>query len=349
MLEIGTSTTSLSQKDLTKRKEDYNPVIVLPGRELKNRIPGSYPDIPTKEKAKNNISILHACKLLQAFNKSDGITALVLDGKEMRTTNTLESLGDILKGVNIVEYNNQTYERMLNKKREKKINKKIHCHNCHIKEYIDDLNDPNTNVAYFDIMSTLFSSEKSFGSDIIIHEFLRQSEEKEIVLAATFCLRNSAPQSYKIQQNKILLLLGKIFAVNGYKAKILLPKNKLRYKGQNTGNKSMMFVLFFLEKEENEEKVENDDKGEKKEKYCGSEYSSEGSNDSKDESKDGSKESEEDSFCIGFKKEKENNRILELEEDESDNSENENEEIIKEEDSDDNYNDKDEEIKICEE
>ena len=57
----------------------------------------------------------------------------------------------------------------------------IHCFNCHIKEYIDDLNDPYTNVAYFDIMSTFFTSEKSFGSDIIIHKFLQQSKCDEII------------------------------------------------------------------------------------------------------------------------------------------------------------------------
>lgn len=68
---------------------------------------------------------------------------------------------------------------------------KIHCYNCHIKEYVYELNEPSTNVVYFDIMSTLFTSEKSYGSDIIINEFLRQSFVNEMIFAATFCLRNS--------------------------------------------------------------------------------------------------------------------------------------------------------------
>ena len=234
-METGSSNSTLNP--------DYEPIIVIPGRINKNRIPGFYPDLPTKEKAKNNISILHACKLLKAYYNGNGINALVLDGKEMRTTRTLENLGGILKNVNIVEYNNQTYEIMLKKKKQK-----VHCHNCHIKEYLDKLNDPKTNVVYFDIMSTLFSSEKSYGSDIIIHKFLQQSTCDEIIMAATFCLRNSISQSYEIQQNKILLLLDKIFIVNRYSYKFLLSKKKLRYKGQNTGNKSMMFVLFYLQK-----------------------------------------------------------------------------------------------------
>ena len=235
-METGSTTSTNNQ--------EYNPLIIIPGRDSRNRIPGYYPDLPTKEKQKNNISILHACKLLKSYYNQNGIKALVLDGKEMRTTNTLKSLGDRLKTIYIVEYNNPTYELMLNNKKSN-----VRCFNCHIKEYIDDLNDPYTNVAYFDIMSTFFTSEKSYGSDIIIHKFLQQSFCDEIILAATFCLRNSASQFYEIQQQKILLLLKKIFIINGFSYKSLLSKKKLRYKGQNTGNRSMMFVLFYLKKE----------------------------------------------------------------------------------------------------
>ena len=185
-METGSTTSS--------NNKEFNPLIIIPGRNSKNRIPGNYPDLPTKEKSKNNISILHACKLLKSYYNKHGIIALVLDGKEMRTTNTLKSLGDRLKNIYIVEYNNPTYELML---KDKKYN--IHCFNCHIKEYIDDLTDPYTNVAYFDIMSTFFTSEKSFGSDIIIHKFLQQSECDEIILAATFCLRNSVSQFYEMK------------------------------------------------------------------------------------------------------------------------------------------------------
>ena len=160
-METGSSTLEVSQ--------EYDPIIVLPGRAIKNRIPGIYPDLPTKEKAKNNISILHACKLLKCYyNQEPSINALVLDGKKMRTTNTLTKLGNKLNNITIVEYNNATYEKMLSAK---KLNPRIQIYNCHIKEYIDSLNNCFTNVAYFDIMSTFFTSEKSFGSDIIINKF----------------------------------------------------------------------------------------------------------------------------------------------------------------------------------
>ena len=249
-METGSSTLSISQ--------EYDPIIVLPGRAIKNRIPGIYPDLPTKEKAKNNISILHACKLLKCYqNNEPSINALVLDGKKMRTTHTLTKLGKKLNNINIVEYNNETYERMLYAK---KLNPKIQIYNCHIKEYIDSLNDCYTNVAYFDIMSTFFTSEKSFGSDIIINKFLRDSLCDEIILAATFCLRTSVSQSHQIQQKKIMILLQKIFEINGFKYKSLISDKNLRYKGQNTGNRSMMFVLFFLFKDK--DKDDKDDKEE---------------------------------------------------------------------------------------
>ena len=109
-MESGSTTLSISQ--------EYDPIIVLPGRAFKNRIPGLYPDLPTKEKAKNNISILHACKLLKCYyNSEPSINALVLDGKKMRTTNTLTRLGKKLNNITIVEYNNETYEKIKAKKR----------------------------------------------------------------------------------------------------------------------------------------------------------------------------------------------------------------------------------------
>ena len=123
---------------------------------------------------------------------------------------------------------------------------KIQIYNCHIKEYIDSLNNSYTNVVYFDIMSTFFTTEKSYGSDIIINKFLKDSLCDEIILAATFCLRNSVSQSHQIQQKKIMILLKKIFEINGFMYKSLIDDKNLRYKGQNTGNRSMMFVLFFL-------------------------------------------------------------------------------------------------------
>lgn len=54
-MESGSTTSSFNL--------EYVPTIKILGREMKNRIPGEYPDVPSKEKAKKNTSILHACKL----------------------------------------------------------------------------------------------------------------------------------------------------------------------------------------------------------------------------------------------------------------------------------------------
>ena len=83
----------------------------------RSRRPGIYPDEYSKTKAENNILILHSCKLLDSYYKEEGITALILDGKEMRTTKSLLHLGEKLKKLIIVESNESTYNELLNKKK----------------------------------------------------------------------------------------------------------------------------------------------------------------------------------------------------------------------------------------
>ena len=225
--------------------QEYSPKIVIPQRISKNRKPGEYPDTPSLFKTKNNILIIHACKFLKAFDNEEGIRALVLDGKEMRTTNTLRNLGNKIKSIDIVEINNETF---INMKKQCLNDKKIHFFNCHINDYITNYNNPKTNVAYFDIMSTFLSSEKSFGSDFVINEFLKQSKVDEIILAATFCLRCPSKMSFEIHKRQIKILLNKIFEFNGFIGKILVPEEELKYKGQNGPNNSMMFVAYYLER-----------------------------------------------------------------------------------------------------
>ena len=52
-METGSTTLSISQ--------EYDPIIVLPGRAFKNRIPGAYPDLPTKEKAEWLFKLTYKC------------------------------------------------------------------------------------------------------------------------------------------------------------------------------------------------------------------------------------------------------------------------------------------------
>ena len=233
-----------SQSTLSSfNSQEYSPTIVIPQRISKDRKPGDYPDTPSLFKTKNNTLIIHGCKFLKSFYNGEGIRALILDGKEMRTTNTLKNLGNIIKSIDIVEINNETFTDM---KKQTNNDKRIHCFNCHINDYIKNYNNPKTNVAYFDIMSTFLTTEKSFGSDFVIHEFLKQSKVNEIILAATFCLRCPSKISFELHKNQIMILLNKIFEFNGFIGKILVPEEDFKYKGQKGPNNSMMFVAYHL-------------------------------------------------------------------------------------------------------
>ena len=69
-----------------------------------------------------------------------------------------------------------------------------------------------------------------------------------MIFAATFCLRSIYEGNFDLEENKILILLNKIFLGNGFKYRQLILNNKMRYKGQRALNKSLMFVLYKLTK-----------------------------------------------------------------------------------------------------
>ena len=228
----------------------------------RSRRPGIYPDEYSKTKAENNILILHSCKLLDSYHKAEkGITALILDGKEMRTTKSLSYLGEKLKKLIIVESNKSTYNELLDKKKGYN-NIEIEIHNCLMDNYLDKIEfDPNINLVYFDLMENFFSSKASNGSDHAINLFLQKSKVNQIIFAATFCLRSIHKSNFELQKKKILLVLGKIFLGNGFNYEQLNYNEKMRYKGQKANNKALMFVLYKLtkDKDENENIYDNED------------------------------------------------------------------------------------------
>ena len=225
----------------------------LKNKRKKHRNPGKYQDNFSIKKKNNNILILHSCRLLEAYYNNEGITALVLDAEKMNTTNTLLKLGPILKKVIIVENNKETYNKML-----QAINiydlDRVEIHNCLMDTYLREYLNPKINVVYFDLNENFFTSERSYGSDFAINYFLEKSVAKEIILAATFCLRSIHSGKYDLQEKKILLLLEKIFIVNGFDSKKLISEKDMRYRGQKGLNKALMFVLYSLKRNENEHK-----------------------------------------------------------------------------------------------
>ena len=226
----------------------------------RSRRPGIYPDEYSKTKAENNILILHSCKLLDSYYKPEkGITALILDGKEMRTTKSLLHLGEKLKKLIIVESNKSTYNKLLDKKKDYN-NIEIEIHNCLMDNYLNKNEfDSNINLVYFDLMENFFSSKASDGSDHAINLFLQKSKVNQIIFAATFCLRSVHKSNFELQKKKILLVLGKIFLGNGFNYEQLNYNEKMRYKGQKANNKALMFVLYKLTKDKDENIYDNED------------------------------------------------------------------------------------------
>ena len=213
----------------------------------RNRNPGKYPDKYCPKKEENNTFLLQSCKLLNSYYGEEGIIALILDGKEMRTTKTLKSLGHRLKHLTIVEFNKDTFEEM-----QKNINLHndnfISVYNCHMSDYVQKYNDPKVNVVYFDLNLNFFSSNKTDGSDIIIHNFLQKSSVDEMIFAATFCLRTSESINYEQEQKFIIIILEKIFITNQFEWTNLIENKDMRYQGQTGANKALMFAIYYLKK-----------------------------------------------------------------------------------------------------
>ena len=227
-----------------------NKNIILNKKRKKHRNPGKYNDNFSIKKKNNNILILHSCKLLKAFFNDEGIIALVLDAENMNTTKTLMKLGPKLKKVIIVENNKETYKKMIETIRINKLDN-IEIHNCLMDYYLLNHLNPKINVVYFDLNENFFTSDKSYGSDYAINYFLQKNESKELILAATFCLRSIFSGKYDLQEKKILILLEKIFIANGFEYKKLISKKDMRYRGQKGFNKALMFVLYNLKRYDN--------------------------------------------------------------------------------------------------
>ena len=177
----------------------------------------------------------------------------------MRTTKSLSYLGKKLKKLIIVESNESTYYELLDKT-EDYDNIEIEIHNCLMDDYLSKNEfDPNINLVYFDLMENFFSSKASNGSDHAINLFLQKSKVNQIIFAATFCLRSIHKSNFELQKKKILLFLGKIFLGNGFNYEQLNYNEKMRYKGQKANNKALMFVLYKLTKDKDENIYDNED------------------------------------------------------------------------------------------
>ena len=146
----------------------------LKQKRKKRRRPGKYPDKYSIKKAENNIFILHACKILNAYYTSEGITALILEGEHMRTTNILLNLGKILKKLIIVEVNKSTYDLMKIKLASKNINNITEIHNCLMDKYLENYLNPNINLVYFDLQENFFLQQHQMDLIMLLIFFYKK-------------------------------------------------------------------------------------------------------------------------------------------------------------------------------
>jgi hypothetical protein len=239
-----TNNNNTNNTDNTSSSPQTEPILTLPSNKPINRTPGNYEDIYSKYKIKHNLYILHACKLLSTYHESTpSITALVLDGKQHRSTRALLTIKEKISKIYIVEINTKTFETIQHSLKDYT---NITVLNQHIGDFIKNNNNPYVNVVYFDVMCSFFSSDLTEGSDAIIELFLQQSKVNEMIFASTFCLRSAFPIVYHKQKKKIISKLKLMFLLNGFNAKMLINDKEVIYKGQRAHNQGMMFVIFYL-------------------------------------------------------------------------------------------------------
>jgi hypothetical protein len=210
------------------------------------RMPGEYPDKRSSDKLYNNAEIKKAGrKYLTEVN------AIILDGKKIRTTRQLVKIGnDKLNSLTIIEVNKNTYSTIKSKLKKLPIkikNKQIY--NMHIIDFVEDFEYSylisEANLLYMDLMNNFFDSKKSKGSHYVIKLLFNKLEANEIIFAASFCLRtNDKGFTFDEEVELIFEALHSIFAQHKFKSHLLIPKERVKYSGQNGAQ--MMFVLFHL-------------------------------------------------------------------------------------------------------
>jgi hypothetical protein len=211
------------------------------------RFPGIYPDRVSKHKFFNNHSILKAG---QHYLKE--VSAIVLDGKMIRTSTELLKMKSKLKKLTIIEVNRTTSRIISNKLMKIKSKTKKSVLNLHIIDFIEDIEFAKTisttNLFYMDLMNNYFDSENSKGSQYVISTIFQFCESTEVIFAASFCLRNrNRGKSFSEDIKEIFSSLEGIFKTNKYNFHFLIPDDRVRYAGQKGAQ--MMFVLYYLHRQ----------------------------------------------------------------------------------------------------
>lgn len=228
--------SSDSGSDTDSDNEDLN--IPIEGTNVLRKI-GLYEDLICKYKKRHNKYILNNMKKI-----GSKVQAVILDGKNLRTTKALMQCQRLVKRITIVEINKASFLKMKNKIDG---HPKIELLNGHLYEYIEDNLSPSTNLIYLDLMSNYFNTENSFGTQSYLNKMLKTLKSEKVMLAATFCMRTTqSGMTFEKQEKSIIANLKEMCDVHKFRLKSLLKQETISYRGQR--GCPMMFVLYMLEK-----------------------------------------------------------------------------------------------------
>lgn len=227
---------SCKDEDSCDYEEEIN--IPIKGAHVLRKI-GIYADLTCQYKRRHNRLIMNKMKLL-----GPGVRAIILDGKNLRTTQSLMRCQRLIKKITIVEINNESYSLMKNKIKD---HPKIELVKGHLYEYIVDHFNPKTNLIYLDLMSNYFNSENTFGTQSYLTKILMTLTSEKILFAATFCMRtNTSGMTFGKQQRCIILDFKEKCNLYNFKYISLLNEESILYKGQK--GCPMLFILYMLDK-----------------------------------------------------------------------------------------------------
>jgi hypothetical protein len=195
----------------------------------------NYQDTYCPIKDENNKMILRYSSLYINSN----IIALILDSRNIRTTEKLLILRERLERLIIVESDPEVY-KIITQKLEHVTN--VCAYNDLVQNFISEEMNLDYNLYYLDAMCTYVNIKDT------INTILFRSSQKRFILALTTPLRNSGDCyeeviSFIKENNK------EMFDRHFFQSQIL---HELRYNGQNMNNKGMYFVIYLVERKDDD-------------------------------------------------------------------------------------------------
>lgn len=209
---------------------------------------GSYKDIYSKRKNKNNLMIF---KMANAYLKNDDIHALILDGPLIRSSKMISKLKN-LKKITIIEGVYNHYKSIKNKiQKIPALKKKFKVIYQNIYDYLNVKFDKRFNLIYLDINANFFKcgeDNQLEAGKYAVKKILERIGMKKVIFAMTFSLRNPI-KNFLHKEHEFLInqKLKAYFNNSGFTYESMLDNTKSIYSG-NSGYGKLYFNIFLLKK-----------------------------------------------------------------------------------------------------